>query len=186
MDAITANNLTRLGDAVLSLSDNDNATALLSLATATDELPDADKLTLFAPENAAWPAPADLPTGEALLAVLLGHVVPAFLESPAVIEAVSGGEPVALDTLAMTKINATLVRSLLRAWLPIRVLYDLCVLERSFCTALRPYVPICVLCYFYLVCKRDVLGVPTLVCAWVGLMFTVRHLSSALPVSSIE
>lgn len=108
VDAITANNLTRLGDAVLSLSDNDNATALLSLATATDELPEADKLTLFAPENAAWPAAADLPTGEALLDVLLGHVVPAFLESPAVIEAVSGGEPVALDTLAMTKINATL------------------------------------------------------------------------------
>ena len=68
-----------------------------------------------------------------LLAVLLGHVVPAFLESPAVIEAVSGGEPVALDTLAMTKINATLVRSFyttLPHRVPISVLCIFCISER--------------------------------------------------------
>lgn len=42
---------------------------LAELATATEELPEDSKITLFAPEDAAWPPAEALPTGVELLAV---------------------------------------------------------------------------------------------------------------------
>lgn len=47
------------------------AAALAALATSTVELSDDDKVTIFAPEDAAWPPAADLPTGGDLLDVRL-------------------------------------------------------------------------------------------------------------------
>lgn len=41
--------------------------ALVALAQGTEELGDTDKVTIFAPEDAAWPA--TLPAGEELLIV---------------------------------------------------------------------------------------------------------------------
>lgn len=108
VDVITNEGLSRLGEAVLSLAQDDSAAALLSLAT-TEELPEDKTITLFAPENTAWSQPASLPSGQALLSVLLGHVVPAYLPSSAVIEAVSSNSVASVDTLAKTPVRARLV-----------------------------------------------------------------------------
>lgn len=40
----------------------DEAADLTALATATTPLPEGEKVTIFAPNDAAWPAPEDLPT----------------------------------------------------------------------------------------------------------------------------
>lgn len=109
VDAIAKEGLSRLGEAVLSLEENANATDLLALATQSMELPEDQKITLFAPNNSAWPPVAALPTGDDLLAVLQGHIVPSYLPSAAAINA-TANETVTLDTLEMTKLNATQVR----------------------------------------------------------------------------
>merc|ERR1712137_26342 len=107
VEAVQQNGLAALGGAVITVVGEEAAQGLTALAQSTIELPDDEKVTILAPEDAAFPPPELLPEGPDLVNLLLEHVSSEYLPSDVIFTTLASAESVAVPTLTGSELTAT-------------------------------------------------------------------------------